>query len=237
MFRTSRSQFRLAATIALGAVLAAPAIASSSDYFLKLDGVEGKSSDGKHKGEIEIQSFSWGATRASDGQVDALTDGLLIIRYNSQPPASGAAGGGGGGAGGMGAGKVSMQDMSVMRGPRQTAATDGSQSATGGEKFGAVAGMQRDSSSGQATGKRQHKPLRARNYYDASAPPAQGSLTVAGKFPGCTVGARYPELSLAGRGKRFTLQDAIITSCARGTFQGEAVPMEEVSFNYAKIRT
>jgi type VI secretion system secreted protein Hcp len=32
------------------------------DYFLKLDGVDGESTDDKHKGEIEIDSFSWGAT-------------------------------------------------------------------------------------------------------------------------------------------------------------------------------
>src|SRR5947199_2258086 len=32
------------------------------DYFLKLDGVDGESGDSKHKGSIEIHSFSWGAT-------------------------------------------------------------------------------------------------------------------------------------------------------------------------------
>jgi type VI secretion system secreted protein Hcp len=32
------------------------------DYFLKLDGIEGESRDDKHKNEIEIESFSWGAT-------------------------------------------------------------------------------------------------------------------------------------------------------------------------------
>jgi type VI secretion system secreted protein Hcp len=35
----------------------------ANDYFLKLDGVEGESQDGKHKGEIEISSFSFGATQ------------------------------------------------------------------------------------------------------------------------------------------------------------------------------
>lgn len=30
------------------------------DYFLKIDGVDGESADGKHKGEIDIESFSWG---------------------------------------------------------------------------------------------------------------------------------------------------------------------------------
>lgn len=33
------------------------------DMFLKIDGVTGESADAKHKGEIEILSFSWGATQ------------------------------------------------------------------------------------------------------------------------------------------------------------------------------
>jgi len=33
------------------------------DYFLKLDGIEGESADDKHKNEIELDSFSWGATQ------------------------------------------------------------------------------------------------------------------------------------------------------------------------------
>ena len=31
------------------------------DYFLKIDGIEGESQDAKHKGEIEVESFGWGA--------------------------------------------------------------------------------------------------------------------------------------------------------------------------------
>jgi type VI secretion system secreted protein Hcp len=30
------------------------------DYFIKIDGIEGESADSKHKGEIEVLSFSWG---------------------------------------------------------------------------------------------------------------------------------------------------------------------------------
>ena len=56
---------------------------SDVDYFLKIDGIKGESQDTKHGGEIEIQSFSWGATQSG----------------------SFAQGGGGG------AGKVSMQDF------------------------------------------------------------------------------------------------------------------------------
>ena len=53
------------------------------DYFLKLNGVDGESTDSKHKGEIDVESFSWGETNSGTH-----------------------AGGGGGGAG-----KVSMQDF------------------------------------------------------------------------------------------------------------------------------
>jgi type VI secretion system secreted protein Hcp len=53
------------------------------DYFLKLDGIEGESTDAKHKNEIDVESWSWGETNAGTH-----------------------AGGGGGGAG-----KVAMQDF------------------------------------------------------------------------------------------------------------------------------
>lgn len=53
------------------------------DAFLKLDGIEGESTDQKHKGEIALESFSFGASNSS------------------------AVGGSGGGEG-----KVSLQDFS-----------------------------------------------------------------------------------------------------------------------------
>ena len=57
------------------------------DYFLKIDGIQGESLDAKHKGEIQLESFSWGETRA----------GTM------------AAGGGGG------TGKVHVQDLHVAK--------------------------------------------------------------------------------------------------------------------------
>ncbi len=53
------------------------------DFYLKIDGIDGESADHKHKGSIDIESFSWGATQMG----------------------SHSSGGGGG------AGKVSMQDF------------------------------------------------------------------------------------------------------------------------------
>jgi len=54
------------------------------DYFLKLDGIAGESMDSKHKGEIELLSFSFGETLSA----------------------------GPGAGGGGGAGKVEMSDFS-----------------------------------------------------------------------------------------------------------------------------
>ena len=56
------------------------------DAFLKIEGIEGESTDKTHPGEIEIQSFSWGVSNTSSGGV-----------------------GGGGGAG-----KASFTDMSFQ---------------------------------------------------------------------------------------------------------------------------
>ena len=58
------------------------------DYFLKIEGIDGESTDSTHGGEIDIESWSWGATQSGTSA----------------------------GQGGAGAGKVSMQDFHfVMR--------------------------------------------------------------------------------------------------------------------------
>jgi type VI secretion system secreted protein Hcp len=38
--------------------------AAAVDYFLKVDGIDGESTNSRHGGEIEIESFSWGATQS-----------------------------------------------------------------------------------------------------------------------------------------------------------------------------
>jgi type VI secretion system secreted protein Hcp len=37
------------------------------DMFLKIEGIDGESADSKHKGEIEVQSYSWGISQQSAG--------------------------------------------------------------------------------------------------------------------------------------------------------------------------
>ncbi len=58
----------------------------AGDMFLMLDGIKGESQDAKHKDEIDVLSFSWGASNPA--QVSTGT--------------------------GLGAGKVSLQDINVM---------------------------------------------------------------------------------------------------------------------------
>ena len=53
------------------------------DYFLKLKGIDGESTDHKHKGSIDIESWSWGETNSGTGHA----------------------------GGGHGGGKVSIQDL------------------------------------------------------------------------------------------------------------------------------
>jgi type VI secretion system secreted protein Hcp len=56
------------------------------DYFLKLDGIQGESADQNHKNEIQIMSWSWGASQVSSVS----------------------------GTGGSGAGKADLSDFSIM---------------------------------------------------------------------------------------------------------------------------
>jgi type VI secretion system secreted protein Hcp len=56
------------------------------DYFLKLDGVEGESSDANFKNQIQLMSWSWGASQTSSVA----------------------------GTGGSGAGKADLSDFSLM---------------------------------------------------------------------------------------------------------------------------
>jgi type VI secretion system secreted protein Hcp len=42
----------------------------AGDMFLMLDGIKGESLDDKHKGEIDIESCSWGLAQTGTGKVD-----------------------------------------------------------------------------------------------------------------------------------------------------------------------
>lgn len=41
------------------------------DAFLKIEGIEGESTDDKHKGEVEVLSYSWGATQRASASASS----------------------------------------------------------------------------------------------------------------------------------------------------------------------
>jgi hypothetical protein len=86
--------------------------------------------------------------------------------------------------------------------------------------------------SGQATGKRQHLPLRTRVYYDQPLGTGPGSILVKGRLPGCTVGKRYGGMQFSGAGKTYRLQDVRVESCGGGT---SSAPKEEITFVYGTL--
>jgi type VI secretion system secreted protein Hcp len=57
------------------------------DYFLKIDGVEGESLDAAHKGEIDVEAWSWGEARAAGagGRV-AMNDFAFTIELSKASP-------------------------------------------------------------------------------------------------------------------------------------------------------
>jgi len=58
----------------------------AEQWFLKLDGIQGESTDAHHQGEIDVLSWSWGVSQSQ----------------------------GGGGGGGGGAGKPAFQDLNAL---------------------------------------------------------------------------------------------------------------------------
>lgn len=167
MLRADPRLSRVILFSALAVGLSAPGLAAGADYFLKLDGVGGETK-GKHdhKDEIEILSFSFGASRA-----DALTDGLMILR-NSDDPAA--------------AKRVSKVEAIAIK--QKVAEGKGGVSVAAGD----VTGDGSTAASGPATGKRQHKPVLAKPLDKGSIKLAGSfaSCNVGAAYPLIEVGGR-----------------------------------------------
>ena len=65
----------------------------ATDYFLKLAGIKGESSDAKHKDEIELVSFSWGVSQSAaqgggggGGGKAEFTDFQVVSRVSKSSP-------------------------------------------------------------------------------------------------------------------------------------------------------
>ena len=90
----------LLAAFAAAFLLTALEARSAADYFLKIDGIEGESTTKGFEKQIEIQSWSWGVSQATTGNVRApgkvcpsdMTFGKSVDRA-TPPLVAGAAGG------------------------------------------------------------------------------------------------------------------------------------------------
>ena len=131
---------------------------AQADYFLKIEGVPGESTDSKHKDEIEVLSWSWGETNAGSHSM---------------------------GRGG-GAGKVSMQDFNFVM------------------------------SANKATPK-------------LMLSCATGSHISSAKLTARKAGGDQQEYLT------ITLSDVLVSSYQTGGSQGDIIPTDQVSLNFAKI--
>jgi hypothetical protein len=169
--------------VASALAMAATSALGASDYLLEIKGVAGEAGASDASTPIEISSFSWGA---------------------SNPTSVGSSG--------MSAGKVNMQDLSV----------------TGAAVEPATASATREASSGMATGKRASAPAAAAAGAPAgAAPPKVGDMATAvvmiresptkastGKTSrSCTQGEHISQVVLVTQGKRYEMQDVVVTSC------------------------
>jgi type VI secretion system secreted protein Hcp len=58
----------IAGFLAVTAAISAAPAGAAVDMFLKLDGIKGESNDSKHKDEVDVLEWSWGASQSSTGQ-------------------------------------------------------------------------------------------------------------------------------------------------------------------------
>ena len=213
--RLSRVSIAIAATTAI-ALPATPALAAG---YLKLGDIRGEASDKGHGGEIHIESFSWGATRAgtdpagrkAEKSTPSVSEIVVSKTTDSSTPSAHGAGGGGG------AGKVSVHDISITKNTdKMTAARPAS------GKDGAKGG---------------NVEFEWKVEEGESAPPRPGSggsfkaLVPAGS---CKVGARYPTAEFGTGGKVYQLANVVVTGCSAARSDG-SIPTETLSLNFDKI--
>lgn len=82
----------------------------------------------------------------------------------------------------------------------------------------------RDIATGQASGKRMHKPFVIMKEMDKASPKL---------FEACSTGQHFPSVTVDMGGKQYTLYDVVIASAQKSG--SNARPMETITLNYTKI--
>ena len=216
---------RLVMATAAAVIVAVPALAEPA--LLKLGDVKGEATDDKHKGEIEIESFSWGA--AADQPPDVATSdpqeggeiasvaGRAAVGDTSDPQEGGQVysadpqEGGQVAVAGRKAGGTQTETLTVDRKlpglhkPSDVTLKRGQKIEITGLRRDVIS--PRDVATGQAEGKRRHEPLTM----------ARGSVTVVMPEGLCALGAQYPAVTLRSNDRVYSMQDVTVAACTPTT--------------------
>lgn len=193
---------------ALAALAATSAAAGRFDAWLELGDIRGETEAHKDSRDqhIDLLSYSFGTSRVS--KVDSFTVKQGVKPY--QPD------------------RVFVKSWSTSGDaapPRGAGLNEMAMDDTAGKEKGPVGASETltvgagRTETAQATGKRTHKPLRIRMYYDA------GSVTLSGRFPACRVGAAYPAASIGHGDELYEMQDVTVAACSP----------EGMSLNFKKV--
>jgi hypothetical protein len=203
MIRVSARLSRVLLGTAVAAALCLPASAApiSGEVFVKLPAGTTAAKD-DHKNHIEILSYSFGAPGQFGEWIADVERPAEAARANDRLRTAGP-------KDGTAAKKPTTRPLVLAPGetrPRPAAGRGIDIARVDGE----IVSPGAPAASGLPTGKRQHKPV------TLSMPVDKGSvmLKLASAWPDCQVGKRYAELELGDGGKSYTLQDAVVSSCA-----------------------
>ncbi len=185
--------FALAAT-----AMTASTGASAADFNLKLGPVKSDQGSAKIReaaARAEVTSWSWGASQGRE--IKKITTELYVEQRvgPSAPPAT----------------PATSSDI-----------RPGAADYDGDDRADRNVKSPRDSASGQASGKRMHRP-----------PIVRGSVTLAGNFPSCTVGAAYEDAVLQVADARYRFEDVVITACGPSG-GGVGTPAQALTYSYLK---
>ena len=186
----------------LGGVEGETARQSTRDEWVKVEGraMPAATGEGKkdfYKGWIELNSWSWGESRAAGDPDRPIVAGRLPNAAKE------------------GTEKGGTEDINIGVGELQEATVSKSMDKSSPKLMEA-----------SAKGK----------VFTSPAP--RGSMTTFVPAGTCRVGARYPKASLDTGTMIFEMENIMVSSCSTGSGGGGgSLPMEEISFNYGRIKT
>lgn len=204
-----RRRFSRTLRLCAGAAVAAVlcAPAIAADFYLKLGDIKGETTREGPNNPLAVESFHWGTTQT------AAAANLNSSKSNLNR-------------------EIAVSDPGVPKDPRAIAVNDPGAEGSKSPKRVAAADLDGDGRPDEARQVDKASPLLAAA--KLAKPLAQGSVTLVMAAGACSVGARYPMAELGTGAYTYEFQDVIITSCAKTG--GGSRPLEEVSFNYSRVR-